>query len=135
MRIYALFQRININRKEQTNQNWVEMVAKLDQYEKECIENISRQCFATFFQRRLDRIEYDLTTNDSSRALYDIDDSIETLKAELNQLLFLNKSIIFVNKEKNENPLFYGLRNYSSRLLLVNDQFISNNGAKRLFKK
>jgi hypothetical protein len=120
-------------RKEKINQLWNDMISKVDMFEKECLSNNLDEKLRNKFQRRIDMIEASFEYN-NDEDLEEIDDLIEILKEDLGRSIFQNKTIIFANKEKNENHLI-GVNMDISKLLLINDQFISSQGVKRLLKK
>ncbi len=109
------------------------MISKVDMFEKECLSNNLDEKLRNKFQRRIDMIEASFEYN-NDEDLEEIDDLIEILKEDLGRSIFQNKTIIFANKEKNENHLI-GVNMDISKLLLINDQFISSQGVKRLLKK
>ena len=82
----------DIEKKNELNQIWVEMISKIDSFEKQCTKNIDD------LQSNVNRIEeIRITLNNQNEAtnLQLIEDKIQEEEFELFKKLFKNRTIIF----------------------------------------
>ena len=106
------------------NQIWEKMSAKIDSFEKQCI---NKKHNLEEYKVRLKAIEVILNKGETIN-LEIIRDVIEDEEFRLNKYLFQNKTIAFINVdfvEESKRELI------NRKLLIVNDEFIS----QKTFKK
>ena len=108
-------QMLHINENEVKNkidQIWIEMISKIDSFEKECKNKDKLQSNS----KRIDEIKIILENNKESTNLEVIEDKIQEEEFNLFRKLFQNKTIIFEN---------ICIKGGQRRLLIIDDEYVN----------
>ena len=101
----------DIEKKNELNQIWVEMISKIDSFEKQCTKNIDDLQSNV---NRIEEIRITLDNQNEATNLQLIEDKIQEEEFELFKKLFKNRTIIFED--------IFGKKDHKI-LLIVNDEY------------
>ena len=100
----------DIEKKNELNQIWTEMISKIDSFEKECKNKDELQSNLN----RINKIKMMLDDQNEAKNLEKIEDKIQEEEFELHKKIFQNKTIIFDEIFEDVNQ---------KRLLIVKDEY------------
>ena len=111
--------------KEELNNNWFDMLQKVNQFEQDCLRKLTMK-FDPETNRNIQLISDRIRNNESNQDLYDlINDQI----ANIERVLFLNKTILFFEKLNQEETAIFG-----TLIIITNENLNSLLFKERLFE-
>lgn len=128
------YHQIKVSENEDSNVVWNEIINRIDSLEKESLSKEIDQEKIDDIRKKIEFIELKLNSNYNLYIVNDLEDSIFDLELIIANMLFSNKTIIFLDKIKFENSQYLtGVK--LNRLLILNDEYITRKGIKQLCKK
>lgn len=128
------FQKMNETtekKRDKINLIWLKMIDRINSFETECLNN-AFEVKKHRFGIKLKEIEDILAKQTSNNEMLDYcDDLIRNETYRLQRILFLNKTIIFLDKNNCPSAsIFHKMKN--SKLLSICDEFLSEHGIEYL---
>ena len=108
-----ILQKDDTEMKNKFSEIWIEMISKIDSFEKECTKNKDE---LQSNLNQINEIRIMLENQNETTTLDKIEDKIQDEELNLFKKLFQNKTIIFENIFRKEDH---------KRLLIVNDEYIN----------
>ena len=111
------------------NEFWLEIINKIDSFEKECINNIKLN--RSEIRQSLNQI--DCLIQSKQPNLEKINEFIQNEQENILKQLFYNRTIIF--KQNNHFKNDFGEKLINGKLLIINDEFINLEAVKEKYLK
>lgn len=140
-----------MHEKKEMNNIWINMIEKIDKFKEECLQKICNNSIRSNLKNYLEEIHeleyelaieirkksiFDIFTNEKNEKLNNFEQLIVTKKYKINEKLFSNKTVLYMNKDEcqkfkplNESfePNFFTMQDSIGRLLIVHDFYVDIN--------